>query len=214
VVVRLCQPSSGPCLPTITCELVRMLSEVPAELQQDIRGGDLFVHTEQSGQLVRLRVEQGGELRIAWAHPDYARAERRPWSEDRAPLVDPKVQRLNGCVTLQTAAPRRAARDLEQLADTYEGLYPEGEFVVTADERRGRVQLIMHDLNVDVKLLLECLQQLALPGTLAGRIEVSSFAAAAPDLHARFLIEDGAVWVQRPLLWREPAADQRESVSA
>ena len=203
IVVRLCQPSTAPCLPTITGELVRMMGEVPELLQSRIPGGDLYLHTEQNGQLVRLRVEPGGEVRISWAHPNYTGAERRLYGEDRGPLVDPCMQCLVGCVNFVASSPGRAARELETLADTYEGLYPEGEFVVVTDEARSLVTLTMSEVNLDVSLLIERLRQLAAPGSLSGRIEVTSFAAALPEQHARFLFEIGTVWVQRPALWRK-----------
>jgi len=204
IVVRHTQPSSSPCLPTIASELVRMLGEVPAEARPRIAGGELFVHTESKGQLVRLRVEPGGALEIAWAQPDYSRAERRPWTGAREPLPSPAVQCLNGCVCFESPAPARAAREIEELADTFEGLYPEGEFAVIAGESQGSVQMTLRDLNLDVELLLARLEKLAAPGSLAGRIEVSSFAALDPERNARFLFEQGRIWVQRPVLWPEP----------
>jgi len=58
---------------------------------------------------------------------------------------------------------------------------------------------------------VETLQELAAPGSLAGDIEVSSFAAVVPEQQLRFLFRDGMTWVQRPVLWRgardgQPAA--------
>ena len=84
IVVRHIQPSAGPCLPTITGELVRMLAEIPEASQAAIPGGELFVHTERGGQLVRLKVEAGGAVKIEWAHPDYTRA-HAPAVPGRAP---------------------------------------------------------------------------------------------------------------------------------
>ena len=206
IVVRLCQPSAGPCLPTISGELVRMMAEVPESLQPQIPGGDLYLHTEQTGQLVRLRVEPGGEVRISWAHPHFTHAERRLYGEERGPLVDPCMQCLVGCVNFVTSSPAQAGRELEALADTYEGLYPEGEFLVATDEARRLVNLTMSQVNLDVHLLIERLLQLAAPGSLSGRIDLMSFCAASAEQHARFLFEKGVVWVQRPVLWEEPEA--------
>lgn len=207
IVVRHCQPCSAPCLPTIAGELVRALSEVPAGYQGGIPGGSLYVHTESDGQLVRLQVEPGGSLRICWAHPDYSRAQRSPYTERLERLVDPRVQRLNGCLSFVSASPCEAAREVERLADTFEGLYPEGEFIVSADEREGVVQMRMADLNLDVRLLMDRVQTLAREGSLQGRIEVSSFAAAAPEQHARFLFDEAGIWIQRPVLWEEPGGE-------
>lgn len=206
IVVRHIQPSSAPCLPTIAREVVSMLAEIPVAAQEAICGGDLYVHTETSGQLVRLRIERGGNLQICWAHPDYASSERKLYTGDLRPLVDPTVQRLNGCVLLTSVEPENAARELQALADNFEGLYPEGEFVVVTDET-GKVQVWMHDLNLDVQLLVDSLHQLALPGSLYGRIDVSSFAVAAPEQHARFYFEEGKTWVQRPALWADRSPD-------
>ena len=210
IVVRHIQPSAGPSLPTIAGELVRMLSEIPEAAQDRIPGGDLFVHTEVSAQLVRLRVEAGGALKIEWAHPDYSKAKPQIYTGGRVEMVEPRVQRLNGGVTFETTDPTRAASELESVADSYEGLYPEGDLVVKVDRSTGRVVVEVRDLNLDVLLLVERLQQLAVPGSLTGAIEVSSFAAIVPEQHLRFRFDDGKTWVQRPVLWesasREPAA--------
>ncbi len=212
VVVRLCQPSSAPCLPSIAGELVRMLGELPEPLQAQIPGGDLYLHTEDTGQLVRLRVEAGGEVHISWAHPDYSRARRRLYTEDRSELVEPHVQCLTGCITF-TAASVVATRELQALADNYEGLYPEGEFIITDDPARGQVLLTMNALNLDVRLLIDVLQRLSAPNSLNGRIDVTSFAAATPEQHARFLFDKGIIWVQRPVLWKEETAQIASSAA-
>jgi len=203
IVVRHIQPSAAPCLPTIAGELVRMLSEIPEAAQAAIPGGDLFVHTERDAQLVRLRVEPGGALKVEWAHPDYARAKPQLWTGAKLEMVEPRVQRLNGGVRFQCADPVRAARELEALADGYEGLYPEGDLVVKAERAAGRVSAEVRDLNVDVLLLVERLQQLAAAGTLEGDIQVSSFASIVPEQHLRFVFDDGKTWVQRPVLWAD-----------
>ena len=205
IVVRHIQPSAGPCLPQIAAELVRMLSEVPEASQEGIPGGDLFVHTETGAQLVRLRVAAGGALTIEWAHPDYAQAKPQLWTGAKVEMVEPRVQRLNGTVAFACADPARAARELEALADGYEGLYPEGDLVVKADRAKGRVAVEVRDLNVDVLLLVERLQTLAAAGSLSGDIQVSSFAAALPEQHVRFVFDDGKTWVQRPVLWEDAA---------
>ena len=69
-------------------------------------------------------------------------------------MVEPRVQRLNGGVTFETADPTAAARELEAVADGYEGLYPEGDLVVKVDRSTGRVAVEVRDLNVDVLLLV------------------------------------------------------------
>jgi len=214
IVVRHIQPSAGPCLPTIAGELIRMLSEVPEASRDAIPGGDLFVHTERSAQLVRLRVEAGGRVGIEWAHPDYSAAQPQLYTGGRLEMVEPRVQRLNGRVGFATKDPTRAVRELETLADTYEGLYPEGDLVVTADRARGDVTVDVRDLNLDVLLLVERLQQLAASGSLAGDIRVSSFAAVVPEQQLRFLFKDGMTWVQRPVLWRDARDRQPAAAGA
>lgn len=203
IVVRHIQPTAGPCLPTIAGELVRMLSEIPAAAQAAIPGGDLFVHTEVGTQLVRLRVEAGGALKIEWAHPDYARSRRQLWTGGRVETVEPRVQRLNGEAAFAASDPAAAARELETLADTYEGLYPEGDLAVAADRATGRVSVEVRDLNLDALLLVERLGRLARPGTLTGAVEVGSFAATQPEQQLRFVFDDGKTWVQRPVFWQD-----------
>ncbi len=210
IVVRHIQPTAGPCLPTIAGELVRMLAEIPAASQAAIPGGDLFVHIEKSGQLVRLRVERGGALKIEWAHPDYAHARTKRYKGERLEIVEPRVQRLNGSVTFTTKDAAGAAKELKALADGYEGLYPEGDLAVA--RAKGAVTVEVRDLNVDVLLLVERLEALAAKGTLAGHIEVTSFADVYPEQHLRFVFKDGAPWVQRPVLWED--AEARHAAAA
>lgn len=208
IVVRHCQPSSAPCLPAIAGELVRMLAELTTSQQAGIIGGDLYVHTESKGQLVRLRVTPGGAVEIRWAHPDYLHARRAAYT-GRESFIEPAVQRLNGCVSLLTSDPVQAARELETLAQNYEGLYPGGELAASTDEPLGKVQLELRDVNLDVHSLLNRLLVLAEPGSLFGYIELSSFAAADPEQCARFVFADGKVWVERPALWEEPPEEVR-----
>jgi hypothetical protein len=201
VVIGHVQPSTGPVLPTVTVELVRILAEIPYELQSEIAGGDFFVHTEEPAtQLVRLRVEAGGALHIQWAHPEYAGAERRPF-QGRDDLPTPEwEQRINGSVTLEADDPAAAAAGLQDLADTYEGLYPEGDFVAAAGDG-DRVTVSMSEVNLDAALLMDRLQAVARPGTLEGRFEVGSFADFVPENLVRLVMENGQVLIQRPLLW-------------
>ncbi len=200
IVVRHVQPSAGPSLSTIAGELVRMIAEVPGAQHPGVLGGDLFVHTEGSRQLVRLRVERGGAIHIRWAHPDYARAQRRPWQRGTHELIESKVQRLNGEVTFGAADAAKAAAALQHVADTWEGLYPEGACTAVAG-KNDTVTVSLQDVNLDAELLVATLQQHARPGTLSGRIDVSSFAAEAPERDVRFTFEGDGVWLQRPVLW-------------
>jgi len=200
IVVRHVQPTASPSLSTIAGELVRMIAEVPGAQHAAIQGGDLLVHTEGAMHLVRLRVEAGGAIHIRWAHPDYARAQKRPWQRGAHDLVETKVQRLNGEVTFTAADAMKAAAAVQHVADTYEGLYPEGECSTVA-AKDGTVTVVLRDVNLDAELLVATLQQHARPNTLAGRFDVASFAAEAPEHLVRFTFEAGAVWLQRPVLW-------------
>lgn len=203
VVVRHVEPTASEHLPAIVYELVRLFSALPAHLHESVPGGDLFVHTEdQSGQLVRLRVEPGGVIHIQWAHPDFRQALRRPYMGGREIRIDPEVQRLDGSVTLSSRTPENAAVAIQDLADTFEGLYPAGHFVARTTGA-GRVELRMEEVNLDAARLLQLLQELAEPRSLSGQIELSSFGTALPESKLRFVFEDGKLWVQHPLLWSE-----------
>jgi hypothetical protein len=201
IVVRHIEPSTRPSLPTIVGELVHRLSEIPADLHKGIPGGDLFVHTEDTGQLARVRVEAGGAVHIHWAHPDYARARRRPYSGAAETSIEPWAQCLNGVITFAAADPDGAASELLTLADTFDGLYPEGDCAATRSDQTVRLE--MKDLNLDSHLLVRRLTELALPRSLEGRIVVTSFGEAQPEANIRFMFQDGQIWVQRPLLWED-----------
>jgi hypothetical protein len=206
IVVRHIQPTTGPCLPTITSELVRLLAAIPLELHSQIGGGDLLVHTEDSPHVVRLRVEQGGGLRITWAHPCFANAPRQPYAATRIG-IDPVFCRLSGELTLHAADPGRAAKEIQRLADTFEGLYPEGDFQTSADKTHHTVLVRMHDANVDARVLVERLLKIASPGSAEGAIDVSSFDERYPDDRVRVVFEKGQAWVEEPALFNEtPAA--------
>jgi len=181
-----------------------MIAEIPERHRSTVPGGDLHVHTDGSQQLVRLRVEPGGALHVRWAHPDYGRAQRTPWERGSHSLVEARVQRLNGQLSLATADPARAAGQIQRVADSFEGLYPEGAITVGADEA-GTVTVTLRDVNLDSELLVTTLLRWARPRTLEGHIEVSSFAFEAPEHDVRFVFEGGGVWVQRPVLWRSDA---------
>jgi len=206
IVVRHIQPTSAPTLPTITAELVRMLGEIPVEAHAGIAGGELFVHTEDSPHLVRISVARGGSIRIEWAQPDFAAGRRQPWADGSAIPIEGVYCRLNGTVTFDTADAAAAARGLQQAADTYEGLYPEGDFRASPAAGPGRVQVTMRDVNLDPRLLVERLGTLATAGSLLGAVDVSSFDDRRPDDRVRVLFQDGKVWIQEPYFWPDAQA--------
>jgi hypothetical protein len=203
IVVRHVEPSTTHHLPAVACELVRLFAEIPAEFHGKIPGGALFVHTEEEhGQLIRLRVEAGGAIHVRWAHPSFKQATRLPYAGGSEFVVDPEIQRLNGAVSFEARDPEAAVAAVQDLAETFEGLYPAGDCVLRAPGE-GKVELRMEDVNLDATLLIELLQKLAEAGTLSGRFQVSSFGTVIPENQRRVLFEGGEVLVQHPLLWPE-----------
>jgi len=199
IIVRHIEPTDEPVLPAVTVELVRILSVIPFDILAGIEGGDLFVHVEETGRLVRLRVEQGGALHIQWARPGYTGATKRAWSDGHEIVNEPWNHRLNGEVSFGASDLETVAAGLQELADTYEGLHPEGDFVASVESERVKVSL--RDVNLDGKLLVEALQRVSAPRSLEGRLDVGSFRELAPEQLVRILFEKGETWVQHPMLW-------------
>jgi hypothetical protein len=203
IVVRHVEPTGSHHLPAIACELVRLFAEIPVEFHGEIPGGAFFVHTEEEhGQLIRLRVERGGAIHLRWAHPSFKKATRIPYRGSGELVIDPEVQRLDGEVTFSAEDPQAAAAAVQNLADTFEGLYPEGDCVASVTEDR-LVKLTMADVNLDAGLLIQLLTDIATEGSLSGRFQVSSFGTVIPENQRRILFEKGEVSIQEPLLWPE-----------
>ncbi|HET7040282.1 MAG TPA: hypothetical protein VFH97_10385 [Gemmatimonadales bacterium] len=205
IVVRHIQPTSSPTLPTIAHELVRMLAAIPLALHADIPGGELLAHAEESPHVVRLSVSRGGGLRIDWAHPSYDSAQRTPYDSGAQIPVDGVFCRLDGRLTFGADDPARAVRELQRLADTFEGLYPEGFFRAAAETAAPMVHVEMREANLDPRLLINRVLELAAPGTLDGAVEVTSFDERYPDERVRLVFGANRVWVEAPHLF-EPAA--------
>jgi hypothetical protein len=201
IVVRHIQPTGSPTLPTIAHELVRMLAAIPVELHGDIPGGDLLVHAEDSPHVVRLCVARGGSLRIDWAHPTFEQGRRLPYASGDQIPVDAVFCRLAGRLAFGAADVPGAARELQRLADTFEGLYPEGYFRATTDPAGKSVQLEMRDANLDARALVARVTELATPGTLDGAVEVTSFDERYPDDRVRLVFRADGVWVEEPALF-------------
>jgi hypothetical protein len=200
IVVRHVQPTGGAIVPTVVSELVRMLALIPYDLQEQLAGGTLLAHTEDEGRLVRITVAPGGGLHVEWAHPDYAGAEKQPFDGHEI-KIEGYEQRLNGQLTFRSADPQGAASGVQLFADTFEGLYPEGDFRAAADPELGSVTVTMRDVNLDVRVLIEKLRGMADPGSITGRVSLASFREAVPEHLLRLVFEGGEAWVQRPLLW-------------
>lgn len=203
IVVRHIQPSSEPSLPTIAAELVRMLADIPVEAHSAIEGGDLFVQTEDSPHVVRIRVAPGGGVRLDWAHPDFARGRKEQFAGGDQIPIDAVYCRLNGTVAFEAADAARAAQELQHTADTYEGLYPEGDF--RTQVAGSKVSVAMRDVNLDARLLIRRVNELATAGSADGTVDVSSFDDRHPDARVRVLFEAGAVSVQEPYYWPDAA---------
>ncbi len=200
IVVRHVQPTTAPVLPTVVSELVHMLAAIPFERLDDLEGGEFLVHTDEVGRLVRITVAKGGALHVEWAHPDYAGSEKRPY-DGRQIEIEGYEQRLNGAVTFGADDPAAAAARLQGLADTFEGLFPEGDFRAAADADGRTVRVTIREVNLDARVLVQELTAVAQPRSLSGRIAVSSFQDAVPEHMVRLVFERGEIWVQRPLLW-------------
>lgn len=201
IVVRHVQPTSGPDLPIVVGELVQLLSEIPVELHRDIEGGDFYVHTEDTAQLVRLHVEAGGSVDIRWAQPNFADASKRPYRGREDITIDPHVHCLNGAVIFSADDPAKAAKAVQGLADRFEGLYPQGGCEVNVEADTKSVRLEMEDLNLDAHLLIEHLVAAARVGSLSGRFVVSSFGESQIEDHARIAFDGGRTLIQHPVLW-------------
>ena len=94
IVVRHVQPTGCPALSGIPCELISILDLLPGGIRDAIPGGELFIISRETEQLVRLRVERGA-VRIQWAHPDYSASQ--PIALQKAMEdFNPRSGRVNG----------------------------------------------------------------------------------------------------------------------
>jgi hypothetical protein len=73
-----------------------------------------------------------------------------------------------------------------------------------AQSEADRVTVHMDEVNLAVQPLLERVVRHARPRTLSGSVAVSSFNDVEPEQNVRFVLQEGEIWVQRPLLWQEP----------
>ena len=205
LVVRHVQPTELPPLPAIGSELLEFLSKLPESERAQVVGGAFYGSDEESGQFVRFKVAPGGIVAIAWAKPDYARANWQIYRGQAIPLVFDAYQRLNGSVRL--AARPELGAEIQAVVDRFAGLGTQGEVKVT--ESSGQIEIVLRDVNSSVVPLLGFLREKADPASsLEGEIDVSSFRAGDVEDYCRFVLRTGEIWVVRPSLWSEfPAED-------
>jgi hypothetical protein len=199
LVVRHVQPDDGPALRELAGELLDFLHAVSEAERNQIPGGALYYQDEPTGQYVRLKVWKGGFLTVAWARPDYTRAQWEPFHSQPVTLVFEPFQRLNGLVSFEGKP--TAADDLRRIIDQTAGPYAEGDCTITSSGRR--VDMTLRDVNADVLTVVNALRYLADVGTLSGEIDVSSFRTGDVEDYCRFCFRAGETWMARPVLWSD-----------
>ncbi len=199
LVVRHVQPDAISAPREIAGELLEFLSHISDRERRGVPGGSLYYLDEQSGQYFRLKVWGGGNLTVSWAHPDYTHAQGVPYEDQTVPVVFEPYQCMNG--SMKFKAVPDAVEKLRAVIERPGGLYPQGEFEIDLVEEE--VVLTLRDVNSSVVPLVESLRKLALPGSLKGHIEVSSFRAGDLDDYCRFDFKGPDVWLLRPYLWND-----------
>lgn len=198
VVVRRVQPVGCPALSAVPCELVTILGQIPPEVREAMPGGALYVMGRSNDQPLRLLVERG-EVRIQWAHPDYAHA----WPvnlESAMGAANPQTARLNGWIRFGGSSAE--AGQLQAFLDHFEGLYPEGDVDLNCE--RGRVQAQFKDVNAGPRELVAKLQEIANPpDSLEAELDVTSFAPGSVDQYFQLIVREGRIQALRPSLWKE-----------
>ncbi len=197
LVVRHVQPDDVPALREVAGELLDFLHTVSDSERARIPGGALYYRDEPAGQYVRLRVWKGGFLTVAWARPDYTRAQWEPFQNQPVTLVFEPFQRLNGSVSFEGNPNAEGA--LRKIIDKTTGQYPEGDYAITSTP--GRTEVTLRDLNTDALSLINALRYLAKSGTLSGEVDVSSFRAGDLEDFCRFSFRGGETRMARPILW-------------
>lgn len=199
LVVRHVQPDDAPPLREITGELLALLSEIADDERTRIPGGVLYYRDEQKGQYVRLMVWRGGFLTVAWARPDYEHAQWERYQGQTAPLVFEPFQRLNGRVIFDGSS--AAAEEVTDAVEHSLGLYSQGDYEITSSV--DGVEVTLQDVNADVLGLVKVMREVAMPGSLQGEIDVSSFRPGDLEDYCRFVFRAGEAWLVRPSLWTD-----------
>ena len=199
LIVRHVQPDDVPPLREVAGELLDFLHAVSDAERAKIPGGALFYQDEPTGQYVRLKVWKGGFLTVAWARPDYTRAQWVPFLNQPVTLVFEPFQRLNGSVGFEGHP--GAADDLRKIIEKTAGQYSQGDYEISSSV--SRVEVTFRDVNADVLTVVNAFRYMAKAGTLSGELEVTSFRAGDLEDYCRFSFRAGETWMARPVLWTD-----------
>jgi hypothetical protein len=197
--VRHVQPDDIPALREIAGELLDFLRTVSDEERAQIPGGAFYYQDEPTGQYIRLKVQRGGFLTVAWAQPDYTRAQWEEFRNQPVAVVFDPFQKLNGSLSFEGSS--TAADNLRKVLESTAGQYSQGDYEIAAS--LDRVELTLRDVNADVLTLVNTLRHSARNATLAGEIDVSSFRAGDVEDYCRFVFRGGQIWITRPALWSD-----------
>ena len=199
LLVRHVQPDDVPPLREVAGELLDFLHAISDGERAQITGGALFYQDESTGQYVRLKVWTGGFLTVAWARPDYTRAQWTPFLNQPVTLVFEPYQRVNGAVGFE--GHHGAAEDLRKIIDKTAGQYSQGDYEIESSV--DRVEATFRDVNADVLSIVNGLRYMAQPGTLNGELTVTSFREGDLEDYCRFSFRSGESWMARPVLWTD-----------
>ena len=197
--VRHVQPDDVPPMREVAGELLDFLHALSDCERAQMPGGVLYYQDEPSGQYVRLKVWKGGFLTVAWARPDYGRAQWQPFRNQPVVLVFEPFQRLNGTASFEGNP--NAADDLRRILDKTAGEYSQGDYAISSSV--GGVSITLRDVNADVLTLINALRYVAKPGTLTGELDVSSFRTGDLEDYCRFSFREGEASMARPSLWSD-----------
>jgi hypothetical protein len=199
LVVRHVQPDDVPPLREVAGELVDFLHTLSDSERAQIPGGALYYQDEPTGQYVRLKVWKGGFLTVAWARPDYTRAQWQPFRNQPVTLVFEPFQRMNGALSFEGHP--NAADDLRRIIEKTSGQYSQGEYAISSSIRG--VEVSFRDVNADALTVVNAVRYMAKATTLSGEIDVSSFRAGDLEDYCRFSFRAGETWMARPILWSD-----------
>jgi len=195
LVVRHVQPGGSPALAAVPAELIAMLDLVPAAGRAASPGGTLVVHARTT-PVLRLCVA-GGRIDVQWPQEDWEHALPVELAE-MFRTVAPASAKLTGEIAF--AAPAGAERRLVEFLESFEGLYPGGEYHVRRDGETVRVRL--DTFNAGPEELLALVRELASPaGSLDIELDVGSFEPQAFERDFRLAARGGEIHAVRPALW-------------